>query len=88
MQADEVGKNLRACAGRAAVDRSVLQGLQIVYAILGCLDGDVVVDAVFRVEPETGSSLEAGAERDEKVLRHVARLQADVLRTSAVHIEM
>src|SRR5215470_1814863 len=88
LQRDEVSQNLRASAGGRAVNRSVLQGLQIVHAILWRLHRDAVADTVFRIEPETRRSLEAGAERDENVLRDVARLQADVLGASAVDVEV
>ena len=51
---------LRPDARNTVVDGRVLERLQIVNAILRRLDRDVVVDAVFRVEPKAGRSLEAG----------------------------
>src|SRR5262249_62216489 len=64
------------------------QGLQAVHAVLRRLDGDVVTDTIFWIEPETGSRLEAGTERDKNVLGDVARLQPDVLCACAVDIEV
>ena len=72
--------------GMAAVHRSVLQSLISVDAILRSLHGDVVVDAVFGIEPEGRSGLKAGAERDQNVLCDVAGLHADGLRASAIDI--
>src|SRR5882672_7652706 len=88
LQTDQICKNLGASTRSGVVDRSVLKRLQSVHAILGRLDGYVVVDPVFGIKPEAWSRLETGTEGDENVLGDVARLQADVLGASAVDIEV
>ena len=74
--------------GEGDGDRRVEQRLIGVNAILRRLNGDVVADAVFGIEPEGRSGLEAGAQRDEQVLRDVFRLQADGLRAGAIDVEV
>src|SRR2546429_7414171 len=70
----------------AAADGSILQSLIVFHAILRLLHRDVVLHAIFRIQPESRSRLEARAERDKNVLRHVARLHAHGLRAGAVDL--
>ena len=49
---------------------------QRVQLVLRRLDGDVVGDAVARIEIEAGAGLEAAAERHQQALRHVLLRQA------------
>ena len=51
-----------------------------VQPVLRSLDGDVVGNAVARIEIEVGAGLEAAAERHQQALRHVLLRQADVPR--------
>src|SRR5208283_2432363 len=56
----QIAEDLRGSAGKAAVDRSVLEGLVIIHAVLRSLDGNGVADAVLGIEPEVWRGLEAG----------------------------
>src|SRR5882724_3407815 len=83
---DKILQNLRGCARDAAVDRSVLQGLIRVDAVLRGLHGNVVVDAVFGIEPEGRRGLKAGTKRNQDVFRNIAGLHADGLNAGAVDV--
>src|SRR2546430_5924496 len=52
------------------------------HAILRLLHRDVVLHAIFRIQPESRSRLEARAERDKNVLRHVADRKSTRLNSS------
>ena len=58
-----------------------------VEPVLRRLDGDVVADAVARIEIEVGRGLEAAAERDQQALRHVLLGEADGSGAGAVDID-
>src|SRR6266571_1086768 len=83
----EIPKNLGRRTGRTAADRSVLQGLVSIHAILRLLHRDVVLHAILWIQPEGRRRLETGAERDEKVLRDVAGLHAHGLDARAVDFQ-
>ncbi len=70
-----------------ARDRSIVEGLQIVDPVLRSLDRDTVADPIPRIQPKTGSGLEAGRQGNEKVLRHITGLQTHILRAGAVDIQ-
>ena len=84
----QISKNLRSRTRGAGVDGSILQRLIRINAILRRLHGDIVVDAVFGIEPERRRGLKTGAERDENVLRNVASLHAHGLRACTVNIHV
>src|SRR5713226_7926768 len=86
---DQVSQNLRPRTRHAAANGSILQRLVGVHAILRFLHRDGVFHAVFWIQPESRSGLEAGAERNKNVLRDVARLHAHGLRARTVdfHVE-
>src|SRR6202041_1282347 len=54
--------------------------------VLRSLHGDVVRDAVLRVEPEVRSCLEAGAERDEHVVGDISLRRSHLLDSHPVDI--
>src|SRR5690242_9112514 len=85
---DEIPKNLRIRAGNAAADSGVLKCGKRIHAVLRGLNGDLVADAVFWIEPKRGGGLKAGTQGDQHVLRNVAGLQADRLRARTVHIHV
>src|SRR5438876_7617722 len=82
---DQVSQNLGPRTRSAAADGSILQSLIVFHAILRLLHRDVVLHAIFRIQPESRGGLEAGAKRDKNVLRHVARLHAHGLRAGPVN---
>src|SRR3989442_1314804 len=57
-----------------------------IHLVLRGLDGDLVVHAVFEVQPEIRRGLPAGAERDEHGAGHVALRKTDLLRARAIDI--
>ena len=48
----------------------------------------VVADAIFGIQPERRRGLEAGAQRDQKILRHILGLQPQSLNARAVNIHV
>lgn len=87
----QVAEQLRAAGLRGAAARAghrrAQQGIERIDAVLRTLHRHLVDHAVDRVQPERGRGLEAGAERHQQVLRHVAPLQADLLDAGAVHVD-
>src|SRR5580700_1251872 len=83
---DHVAKDLRRSARDQAAHGDILQALHTIDAVLGRLHGHVVADAVFGIEPESGSGLKTGAKGYENVLCNVAGLQADGLCARAINI--
>src|SRR5580658_8020888 len=57
-----------------------------VELVLWRLNGDVVADAIARIEIETGAGLEAAAERDEQALRDVLLCEAGSRGSGAVYV--
>ena len=57
-----------------------------VEPVLRRLRGDVVADAVARIEIEVGRGLKAAAQRDQDALRHILLGQADGRGARAVHV--
>ncbi len=59
---------------------------QVIHAVLRRLDGDVVRNAVTRIEIKGGAGLEAAAQRHQQALRHILLRQSCVLGARAVHV--
>src|SRR5580698_11111110 len=84
----QISDDLRRDARRGAGYWRVLQRLIAVHAILRRLHGDVVAHAILWIQPERRRRLKAGAERNEKVTRHILGLQTYGLRARAIDVHV